>query len=164
MNCQDVKPMVPGYLDGELSEAQAGPLRRHLLECSACRGVAQEERGLKQWFVDEGTPVTVPRDFAARVVRRAFAGDTGERFEESAVARASGEHGRVLDFVLQLTALAAALLLVLSIGVRNIEGTPRGEVQADHASLESVLEELDRLNAVEEAIDAEPASRHLDQR
>ena len=85
--CDDARALVPSYLDGELSEAQASPLRAHLLDCPACRGVAKEGKALRRWFEFEPAPVSVPAGFAARVARRAFAGDPGLLVPEPAVFR-----------------------------------------------------------------------------
>lgn len=151
MDCRAAQDLVPGYLDGELSDAQAAPLRQHLLDCPACRGAVQETRNLKAWFVDDGE-VPVPAGFAARVTRRALAGDTGAPEESLAdvlvprPAPAGGDPRRLLDFVVHLTAAAAILLLVLSLGLHRL-GRPAGsELQAQDGSLGEALEELDQLN------------------
>lgn len=142
MDCREARPLVPGYLDGELSEAQAAPLRRHLLDCPGCRAVTQADKALKSWFVDEG-PVEIPAGFAARVARRALAGDTGERWgAQLETAEDRGLHG----FVLQLTALAAALVISLSIGFRTMSLPRTDDLRADDFSLESALETLDEMN------------------
>ena len=160
MKCQDAQPLIQGYLDGEITEAQAGPLRKHLLACTPCRTTTQDGKALKAWFVD-GDPVTVPVGFAARVARRAFAGDRGE---EQTVASGAGEReaeqGRMLSFVLQLTAVAAALLMAFSIGIRTAERPSTGELHADDASKAWALNELDLLNAPPE--DAAPEEGNTD--
>lgn len=163
MECTNARGLIPSYLDGELSEAQAGPLRKHLLGCQTCRGEAQGEKNLKRWFAAE-PPVAVPRDFAARVARRAFAGDTGEAPARTAVAAVaavapSGGEGRLLTFVLRATAVAAALLFALSIAIGNLDLPSGARLMADTAperNLERALEELERLNAAE-AQPSEPA-------
>ena len=76
MNCETARPLIPLYLDGELTEPRASALRPHLLECPDCRGVAQAGKALKTWFVPT-EPEAIPEGFAARVARRAFAGDRG---------------------------------------------------------------------------------------
>ena len=76
IQCEVVRALVPTYVDGEVSETVASTIRRHLIDCPACRAVAQEEQSLRQWFV-AGPEVEVPDGFAARVARRAFAGDVG---------------------------------------------------------------------------------------
>jgi hypothetical protein len=141
---------VPPYLDGELSEAQAAPLREHLLGCQACRGSAQGLKGLKRWFVPaEDAGELVPAGFAARVARRAFAGDTGERPEAPLPGKAlqpveGGERG---GYIRELTGLAAAALVALTIGLRMQE-VPSGEsLKADEMMpFAEVQGHLDRLN------------------
>jgi len=145
MQCSQAKLLVPGYLDGELSEIQAGALRQHLLECFGCRGSAQGGKALSSWFVDDGE-VAIPAGFAARVARRAFAGDTG--LEPAAPV---GSHALQLSFVQQLTGLAAAALIALTIGIRSLGMHDTGDLQADSTSLEQSLQALDELNAREQA-------------
>src|SRR6185503_13827862 len=106
MECKNARHLIPSYLDGELTEAQAGPLRKHLLDCQRCRGSVQGEKNLKRWFVDP-EPVMIPRDFSSRVARRAFAGDTGEGYTAAGVAVRTDEDA-TLRFVLRITAVAAA--------------------------------------------------------
>lgn len=175
MECQDARRWIQGYLDGELQEAQAAPLRKHLLDCQACRASAQSEKNLKRWFVEPKT-VAVPRDFAARVARRAFAGDRGERFSEPALvgggtvlslegarstelslegARGTGlsiasrREERNLRFVLTLTAAAAAVLMMLAFSIRGLNLPSGSNMYADDTrtkSTEEVIRVLDDLN------------------
>src|SRR5260221_648219 len=63
MECQNSRSMIPSYLDGELTEAQAGPLRQHLLGCQACRGSAQDLKNVKRWFLRSATAAG-PKGFA----------------------------------------------------------------------------------------------------
>lgn len=114
--CDSARPLVPSYLDGELSEAQASPLRAHLLECPACREVAKEGRALERWFVTDSTPVAIPAGFSARVARRAFAGDPGLLVPEPPRAR---ERRTLLPFLLIASAVAAAVLFVLAAAIQR---------------------------------------------
>ena len=152
--CAEARPLVPAYLDGELSADRASPLRQHLMECADCRTQTQAHKAQHQWFVP--TPdVSVPAGFAARVARRAFQGDTGE-------APASTETlAPVLPFVLQMTAAAACLLLVLSGVIRAVDVPTGGELRADDAATMTLEEALDRLEALdgEESLLAEGLDR-----
>jgi len=142
-DCNQQQALIPSYLDGELSEALAAPLRQHLLACQECRNAAQGERSLKAWF-PEDEQLPVPVGFAARVARRAFDGDTGEL---EAPLPAS-EPAPILRFVLRATAVAAAVLLVLSVVLRSTDLPNTDRVQADNAlqPLDEVLRELDHVN------------------
>jgi anti-sigma factor RsiW len=157
MECQNARSMIPSYCDGELSEAQAGPLRQHLLDCQPCRGSAQDLKNLRRWFA-ASAKAAVPAGFAARVARRAFQGDTGELVADGAGAHLEQDRGRLLHFVLACTAAAAVLLLVLAIGVRQIglPHTDRMIAEPPPPSLDRALEELDRLNRAEKAPHALP--------
>jgi len=143
--CSDARPLVPAYLDGELSADRASPLRQHLMDCADCRTATQSHKAQGRWFAP--TPeVGVPAGFAARVARRAFQGDTGEApYPNTTLAP-------VLPFVLRMTAAAAALLLVLSVVLRGVDVPTGGELRADDAatmSLDEALERLESLNAEE---------------
>jgi len=140
--CAEARPLVPAYLDGELSADRASPLRQHLMECAECRTQTQAHKAQHQWFVP--TPaVSVPDGFAARVARRAFQGDTGE-------APATTETlAPVLPFVLKMTAAAAGLLLVLSGVMRAVDIPTGGELRADDAATMTLEEALDRLEALD---------------
>lgn len=154
--CTDARPLIMSYLDGELSEAQAAPLRKHLLGCQPCRASAQDQKNSKRWFV-ASEPVAVPRDFAARVARRAFQGDRGEGFAPQAPLstrpRAHDVEERSMRFVLALTALAAAVVIFLSIAIRQLTLPTGDSLRADDQStvlpIDRALEELDQLNAKE---------------
>ncbi len=117
--CESARALVPSFLDGELSEAQSSPLRTHLLDCPSCREVAKQERALKRWFQEPAT-VEIPLGFAARVARRAFAGDPGSSWD----AELQPAPRRHLSFLLAACAVAAAILLVLALAIRS-ESLPR---------------------------------------
>jgi len=124
ISCDDARPLVPSYLDGELSEAQASPLRTHLLDCPACREVAKEGKSLQRWFESEPESIAVPTGFAARVARRAFAGDPGLLVPEPSSSPAGRPRRTLLPFLLVATAVAAALLFVLAVAIQR-ESLPR---------------------------------------
>jgi anti-sigma factor RsiW len=159
MECNNARPLIPSYLDGELTEAQAAPLRKHLLDCQPCRAGAQSDKNLKRWFV-EPARVAVPRDFAARVARRAFAGDRGERYSEPRLPESAGRvpvplqssgkaDERNLRFVLTLTALAATVLVFLSIAIKSLSLPTGDTLKADDRptlSVDQALQRLDELN------------------
>ena len=140
--CDDARPLVPAYLDGELSADRASPLRQHLMECADCRTRTQAHKAQRQWFAS--TPeVSVPEGFAARVARRAFQGDTGEASQTAETL------APVLPFVLKMTAAAAGLLLVLSGVIRAVDIPTGGELRADDAATMSLEEALDRLEVLD---------------
>jgi anti-sigma factor RsiW len=191
MECQQSQTLIPSYLDGELSEAQAAPLRKHLLDCQPCRAGAQGEKNQKRWFSAK-LPVSIPHGFAARVARRAFAGDTGENEVEVLPAGAGGvfartaslhrvaaqdSHGhparggsedRLLRFVIQATAAAALLVLVLSIALRSLSLPAGSNLRAadgrNEIGVEKALERLDQMNqderAAEKARGVAPSASH----
>lgn len=168
MNCEAAKPLVPLYLDGELSEVQAAELRPHLLSCAVCRSAVQADQALRSWFLP--TPaVAAPEGFAARVARRAFAGDQGttqadelSRPNPAVSSRASAsESTPILQFALRAVAAAAAVLIVFAVAIRRVD-VPAGDLRADgllpgSSSLEGNLEALKALNEQEKALEADEA-------
>ena len=149
MLCRDALPLVPAYLDGEVSEAQAAPLRKHLLSCHSCRNAAQEGKSLARWFVSSDSTSAaslVPDGFAARVARRAFAGDTGEH---SLHGPRVEQEGALLRFVVHFSAAAAAVMLIVALSIRAEELPRGGQLRADDRvapAVEVIVEALDELN------------------
>jgi len=150
-HCQKSEGLIPSYLDGELSEEQAAPLRKHLMECQPCRDLAQDEQAMKRWFIAEEAPAAPP-GFAARVARRAFAGDEGILPDGDLLLQPQTATGRVeapaVQFVLKLTAVAAAVLFCLALAIRN-HSLPESEDLGAVEDYSEVLEDLERLNEAE---------------
>ncbi|MFT7670233.1 MAG: hypothetical protein ACI8X5_002941 [Planctomycetota bacterium] len=156
MNCKDCQALIPNYVDGELSEAQAAPLRQHLLDCRDCRKTLLGEKSFKRWFEPE-LAIDVPVGFAQRVARRAFAGDEGLP-EGGNYAAAGAEEKPLLQFVLRATAIAAALLLVVSVMTFDSELPEGSNVKAGKVlGMEELIEGLDKLGdpAVSQGTQAE---------
>lgn len=169
MECHDARSLIPSYLDGELSQAQAAPLRAHLLDCQPCRGSAQDSKNLKRWF-QQPNPVLVPEGFAARVARAAVRGEDLPRLQPLAPLAATpslavgGQAAHeeretpLLRFVLTCTAAAALLLFSLSIGIRTLSLPQTKQLAADdraEVQLDQTLQDLERLNRAEKAAGAQ---------
>lgn len=155
LTCSDARPLVGAYLDGELSEARSSLLRKHLLDCHSCRTGAQDGKNVKRWFAaareDEARlPAVVPSGFAARVARRAFAGDVGQSGEREFTLSPRKKEAGVLSFVLSATAIAAGLALMLAVAARLRGREVGSSMSADDRApvpVKQVVEELERLNA-----------------
>lgn len=158
--CDSNRPLISRYLDGELLETEAGPLRRHLLACQGCRTATQGDKALRRWFQAEAQ-VPVPQGFASRVARLAFAGALpGDGAASSIASPAPSRHmhtndvaatapsalrdERILPFVLRMTAAAALLLIVLSGFMREVHIATVDDLSADDATVPT-LEELDSM-------------------
>lgn len=164
MECDRSRALVSVYLDGELGEELASPLRRHLMECAECRAHAAEAKAMSSWFVP-APAMAVPAGFAARVTARAFAGearagDPGVLVPAS--PRAIGD--RSLRFAMSLTAAAAALLLGLTLLIASADG-PGLQGEGLHAvpNVEDVLKQLDTLNGQDAAQAPEGADPKVEQ-
>jgi len=167
IECSDARPLVPSYLDGELSEAQAGPLRRHLLDCQPCRAGAQTGKNLRRWFV-AGEPVAVPRDFASRVARLAFQGGTvtAPALSDFELVPAAPpprpvrrqEETKILQFVLRLTVAAALVALLASVAIRSLSRPSTAELRADDRPTMSLDQAVERLKLINEQAGTAPVS------
>ena len=157
MDCKQARPLVSAYVDGELSELQADGLRKHLIDCQPCRAEVQEQKSFQAWFVP--TPeVEVPADFVARVARRAFAGDTGEREDVLVPAAPLPKETPILQFSLRIAMAAAVVLMLVSISIGLVNQPAHdAPVSADsqRPEVEEILEKLDELKEREAAGDAE---------
>ena len=47
MNCEDVRPQLTSYLDGELEDDRGSAVRGHLRECDSCRAASDDEAALR---------------------------------------------------------------------------------------------------------------------
>ncbi len=160
MNCEAARPLIPSFLDGELSAVQSSQLRPHLLQCTDCRSVAQSQQSLQAWFVPTAE-VSVPVGFAAHVARRAMAGDvgTGSLAGEPSGSKTRSHEGTSLDsesltqFVLQVLAVAAMVLMLVSVAMRRMDRPGAEELKAHGGqALDSSLFELDQLNRMESEV------------
>jgi len=146
--CEDARPLIASYVDGELTEARAVPLRQHLLSCGACRVLVQDQKALKRWFAPRAA-AEVPAGFAERVARRAFAGDRGV---STVPSNATSDPSRLESYLFRLASFAAAAAIVCALLVRQ-QALPssdvmRGDVEAP--TLEELRLELEELNADED--------------
>ncbi len=159
MDCSDALARIPRYLDDELLEAEAAPLRAHLMDCVDCRGQVQEARSVSAWLV-KPEPVEVPAGFAALVARRAIAGDPGALTPVADVAAgpapltsAPAEGDRMRSFVVSAVAVAALVLLALSIALRRMDMPENRGLSADDASTDQALEALRKMNERDQSED-----------
>ena len=158
IQCEVVLALVPTFVDDEVTDGVGSTVRRHLMDCPACRKAVQEEQTLRQWFV-ASPEVEVPEGFAARVARRAFAGDVGlipavaprSSSERELHAEApdgapdGGPAGRVLAFSRALVAVAAAGLVVTTLLLSGGDRPEVAELDAGN-DLQEALMELDEEN------------------
>lgn len=176
MQCVQAEEFIPRYVDGELSDAEASPLRQHMIGCQTCRLLAQEAEALKRWFVDPEPsvgPAEAPEGFAARVATLAFAGAAqveplgGPRplFEAHAEEDARVRENQLQTFVLNLTGAAAILVILLAFGLQR-RGLPElGTINADATmSLSESLDDMDELNQATEAAASDESNQDQPQK
>lgn len=101
MNCELYLDLISARLDGELTAQEEAALTAHLQECSACRAIADEMKGMHSALTDLGE-VDAPLELS-----------------RSVMARIKAERSRARHrFIRQITGLAACF--VLCVGVLRI--------------------------------------------
>ncbi|MBL4769581.1 MAG: zf-HC2 domain-containing protein [Planctomycetes bacterium] len=154
MRCEQSERWISMGADQELSVQEVGLLREHLGQCTPCQALADESRDLGRWFVT-APQAPVPAGFAERVVAAAFEAPVdvakGPRglVQGGTVSAAEAGGSRMQGFVLQLTALAALLLVALAFALADKRASETNDLHADPTSIESVIEGLDQLNSEE---------------
>ena len=156
LQCEEARPLIGSYADGELTEAQATPLRQHLMSCAACRVLVQDQKALERWFAPSPT-VEVPAGFAERVARRAFAGDRGET---SVTAGTEADSAGIESFLFRLASLAAAAAILFAVMIQQQSRPSTDSMKAGEnaPSLEELRRELDQLNAAEPLVDEQDSA------
>jgi len=145
LSCENACTLIPSYLDGEVSEEQAGPLRQHLMACPACREVTKSETALGRWIV-AGPPVAAPAGFASRIARAAFSGRAEPELPPQPEPSQPAERdGALYSFVLAATATAAAALFALSIGLQRASLPSESGLDAA-PELDTLLREIELEN------------------
>lgn len=156
IDCARVLAAVPTFVDEEVPEGEAASIRSHLADCTDCRAAVQEETSLRQWFVPTDE-VPVPDGFAARVARRAFAGDEGSATESLPThtltpVAAPADQGRLLSFTMGLTAAAAAVMMTFTLMLASGDSQGLGDGMGADSLLEDALDELEaEYDALEES-------------
>jgi anti-sigma factor RsiW len=67
MNCQQAKPLIDAYADGELEAAAIVELEQHLKSCSACALACRNVQGLKKSLKQDALYFTAPAGLRQRI-------------------------------------------------------------------------------------------------
>ena len=67
MHCEDARPLIELYADGELELARSIELERHLADCSACSAMLESAKSLTRAVRASGVYGEMPRGFAGRI-------------------------------------------------------------------------------------------------
>src|SRR5687767_3970761 len=106
-DCQDIKALLSGLVDGELDQEKRHHAERHLAECKPCRNLVDETERLNEMVALDAQrllwPIGLPAEFEDRVLRRTLYADAYQFA------------GRRWTSWLGWVAAAAALLLAASI-------------------------------------------------
>jgi anti-sigma factor RsiW len=121
MNCSDAQYRMPLHLSGELDSASIAQFERHLDECQACQKEMEEHqelnKGIRVALLSESVDATAVR-------RRVLAEIKGQRTVSIFTA---ARHPFRIAF-----AVAAGLLIMLTIGATNRDNARYEQASLDH--------------------------------
>jgi hypothetical protein len=135
VTCDDVRPKLTAYLDGELEGDRGSALRGHLRGCEACRGLAADEAVLRDGL--RALPILDPPASLWTGVQRQLAAAEVADSERPAWRRVlSSFRARWAPLVPQLAIGSAALAVAVSVlawryhdrGASQVDATPPGAV------------------------------------
>src|SRR5471032_389299 len=67
MNCQQAKPLIDSYADGELDAAAILELEKHIHDCPACALAWRRAQGLKKSLKQDALFFTAPTELRRRI-------------------------------------------------------------------------------------------------
>lgn len=127
MTCDDVRPRLTAYLDGDLDPDRGTVVRGHLRTCDACREVAAQEAVLRDGLRDLPT-VDPPTHLWATIQHQLAAAEVAES-ERPAWKRALARWAPMLPRFAMGGALAAAAITVLWWRTHDDAAPPPAPVQ-----------------------------------
>ena len=77
MSCDDIRPQLTAYLDGELADDRGSAIRGHLRGCAACRDAARDEAAIRDGLRDL-PPVDPPASLWSGVQARLAAAEVAD--------------------------------------------------------------------------------------
>jgi hypothetical protein len=77
VSCDDIRPQLTAYLDGELADDRGSVIRGHLRGCAACRDVARDEAAIRDGLRDL-PPVDPPASLWSGVQARLAAAEVAD--------------------------------------------------------------------------------------
>jgi anti-sigma factor RsiW len=130
MNCQEAKPLLHPYVDGELDVVRHVEMETHIKDCPGC---AEQEQGLRSLRVALSAPSFFYRAPAA-LRARLVAGTQPMTAETQPAAPRSGRSPLIVRAaVLSALAVAAATILILAFHDRQLaDDRLAGQVVASH--------------------------------
>jgi anti-sigma factor RsiW len=143
VNCHDASRLIDAYVDGELAAGDASSMETHLGTCAACDRLASDRRALSR-LIQRVPYYEAPPDLRAAVV---------------AQAQAKSQPARLPRFPMRALAMAAVLLLAVSLGAVTATRTWR-EYRVTQAIAQTVFESHVRALQGQHLIDVRSSDQH----
>ncbi len=109
LNCEDVRPLIEAYVDGELASVRAASLEAHVAGCPACSAALGQQRGLRAALRSRAPYHRAPPGLLEGIVARTT------RPEGPSNASRTKATGRVPSWQRWALPLAASLVLAILI-------------------------------------------------
>jgi anti-sigma factor RsiW len=156
MDCSEVRRRLVAFVDGELSQAEHGPVRSHLERCEGCRAACEQHRAAGELLgLYEGI---LPREAAARAILEAV---DRMRLEESPASRGGMRQGGLgLSRKPYLLAAAAVLLAAVTIGGLAWLSNPRDGAERgspDELEIQAIVSDLELYDHLDDLLSPDVA-------
>jgi anti-sigma factor RsiW len=96
LHCDEVSLRLSGLLAGELADAEARALERHVAACARCARERADLEALERLFVRDATPAPADLAAARMGLRRALAHEPGAAATPTAARATAPWHTRIL--------------------------------------------------------------------
>jgi anti-sigma factor RsiW len=130
--CEDNALLLQAYSDGELDLVRSLEIEEHLKTCTSCAQELREQQLLKEGIRSANLYHRAPEALRARII--AYESAVPAPAQGPSRASASGLRTLKRRPVLEWLAVAAAILIMLGLGVRffpGILGAPQGDLVAE---------------------------------
>jgi len=124
MNCQQAKPLIDPYADGELEASAVLELEQHLHGCSACQHAWRNLQALKKALKQDALYFSAPRELRQRI--------KSELPSKAAPPRPAWNWGWLTGALSGAAAVCVALLLTLMVTRPSSEGQLAREIVSSH--------------------------------
>lgn len=110
MSCEDFRPFVGAYVDGEFDERETGEFEAHLQTCEECQRRVERRAEVKSALQESTAEVEAPEGLRERIVEELHRVDDEESGERA--PEAEGRRASQLAYAAAAVPLAAGIALV----------------------------------------------------
>lgn len=127
MNCEQIKELIPGWLDGEVEAFQAKAIEEHIAACESCREEAAFWQAVGTSLREDAGAVKAPAGFTAEVMARLPEGRRNRGFA-TLVTRWKRGIAAAAAFLLVAAGSAAGYVQWITQPATRVAENPSGQV------------------------------------